>query len=232
MPASAATSKVFLAVQRVERDDGAGRRAEFGQQRLRRRDFVGLLGDVDMREQQGGVGGERAQHLDGGTLVEVVEAAAQGLAIKGDRALARGGARCLQQGGMAAEACLHRGRIEPLEDVPHGGVRGGAAPVQAEGGVQPVAMHVDEGDDAPARVATGHDGQDAEQQYKGQLVFLPLRPTRIRNLRQQIQQRRKCRHGNLRVGCRPTSQTSADSGILFLISLFTSSRSCCRTDSL
>jgi hypothetical protein len=51
-------------------------------------------------------------------------------------------------------------------------------------------MHVDEGDDAPAGVAAGDDGEDSEQQYSGQLVFLSLRLARIRNVRQQILQRR------------------------------------------
>jgi hypothetical protein len=37
-------------VYRIECDDRAVRDAEFGQQRLRRRDLVGLLGDIDMGE--------------------------------------------------------------------------------------------------------------------------------------------------------------------------------------
>ena len=133
------------------------------QQRLRRRDLVGLLGDVDMGEHEGGVGGERAQHLGRGTVVEVVEAAAQRLAIQRDAALSGRCAGGLQQRGMAAEDRLHRGRIEPLEDVADGGVRGRAAPLQTEGGVQPAAVDIDEGDDAAIRVATGDDGENGEQ---------------------------------------------------------------------
>jgi len=109
-------------VQRIERDDGAVGDAEFGQQRLRRRDLVGLLGDVDVGEHQRGVGGERAQHLGGRAVVEPVKTAAQRLAIQRDAALSRCGARRLQQGGMTAEGRLHPGRIEPLEDVADGGV--------------------------------------------------------------------------------------------------------------
>jgi len=71
-------------------------KAEFGQQRLCRRDLVGLLGDVDMREHKRGVGGKRAQHLGGDAVVELVKAAAQRLAIERDAALSRRGARCLQ----------------------------------------------------------------------------------------------------------------------------------------
>jgi hypothetical protein len=61
-------------VQCIERDDGSICDAKFGQQRLRCRDLVGFLGDVDMGEHEGGVGGERAQHLGGSPVTEVVEA--------------------------------------------------------------------------------------------------------------------------------------------------------------
>jgi hypothetical protein len=219
-------------MQRIERDDGGVGDAEFSQQRLRCWDFVGLLGNVDMGEHEGGVGGERAQHLSGSTVMEVVEAAAQGLAIQRDAALSGCGVRRLQQGGMATEDSLYRGRIEPLEDVADGGVRGCAAPVQTEGGIEPAAMDVDEGDDAPIRVATGHDGKDGEQQQVGQLVELSLRPTWIGNVCEQAQQRRKCSHGNLRLGCCPRSQRSSASGIPLLISRFTSLRRCCGVDSV
>jgi len=92
----------FLAVQCIEGDDGAGRHAEFGKQRLRRRDFVGLLGDPDMREHERGVGGERAQHLGGDAVMEVVEAAAERLAVERDDPLSGRRPCGLQHGGMAA----------------------------------------------------------------------------------------------------------------------------------
>ncbi len=101
-----------------------------------------------MRKHERGVGGERAQHLRRGAVVELVKAAAQRFAIESDAAVPRRGARRLQQGGMAAEGRLHPGRVEPLEDVADGRVRRRAAPVQAEGRVQLAAVDVDEGDDA------------------------------------------------------------------------------------
>ena len=176
-------------MQRVERDDGARGEAEFGQQRLRRRDLVGLLGNVHVGEHQRGVGGERAQHLHRSTIVELVKAAAQRLAVQGNAALPRRGTRRLQQGGMAAKGRLHPGRIEPVEDVADSGVRRRPLPFQREGRVQPAAVDGDEGDDATIRVAAGHDGEDGEQQHIGQLVELSLRPARIRNVRQHVQQR-------------------------------------------
>ena len=135
-------------MQRIKGDDCAGRKTEFSQQRLGRRDLVGLLGDIDMGEHEGGIDGERAQHLRGGTVMEIVEAAAQCFAIERDAGPPGGRARGLQQAGMATESRLHRGWIEPLEDITNGGVCWRAAPLQAEGRVQPAAMGIDEGDDA------------------------------------------------------------------------------------
>ena len=88
--------------------------------------------------------------------------------------------------------------------------------------VQPAAMDIDEGDDASIRIATCDDRKDGEQQHVGKFVFLPLPTARIRHLRQQTQQRRKWRHGNLRLGCHPRSQTFADSRIPILLSRFSS----------
>ena len=123
MLAAAAASNVFLAVQGVERDDGAAGEAEFAQQRLRRRNLVGFPGDVGVGEHQCRVGGEGAEHLGGGAVMEPIEAAAQGLAVERDAALSRHGARRLQQGGMASERSFHLNRIEPLQDLADGGAR-------------------------------------------------------------------------------------------------------------
>jgi len=57
-----------------------------------------------------------------------------------------------------------------------------------------MTMDADEGDnvrrtssfDAAIRVAAGHDGKDGEQQHVGQLVELALRPARIKDVRQHV----------------------------------------------
>jgi hypothetical protein len=105
---------VFLAVPRIERDDGAGGDAEFGEQDLGRRDLVGFRGDVDMGKDEGGIGGKRAQRLGGSAVVELVKAAPQRLAIERDAALPGCRAGGLEPGGMATEDSLDRRRIEPL----------------------------------------------------------------------------------------------------------------------
>jgi len=160
---------------------------EFGQQRLCRRDLVGLAVDRDMSEHEGGIGGKCAQHLHGGLVMEIVEAAAQRLAIEGDAARPRRGTSRLQQGGVTAEGRLYRSRIEPLEDVADRRVGGRPAPPQPERGIEPVAMDVDEGDDATIRVAAAHDGQDGEQEHIRQRIELPLRSARIGDVCQQVQ---------------------------------------------
>jgi hypothetical protein len=117
---------------------------------------------------------------------------------------------------MSAEARLHRGRFKSLEDIANRGMRRCAAPLQTEGCVQPMAVDVDERDDAATRVAARHDGKDGEQQHIGQPILASLRPTRIGNICQQIQQRRECTQGNLGSKCHPKSQTFFNSGTLYL----------------
>src|ERR1700676_5279933 len=112
-----------------------------------------------MRQYQCCIGRKSTQHLGGGTVTKVVETATQGLAIQRDAALPGGCARRLKQCGMATKTVLYRSRIEPLEDVADGRVRGRSTPCQTERGVQPATMNVDEGDDATRRIAAGHEAR-------------------------------------------------------------------------
>jgi hypothetical protein len=95
------------------------------------------------------------------------------------------------------------GRIEPLEDVTDGCVRGRSTPSKTERFVQPATMNVDEGDDATGRIAARHDGKNRKQQHVGQAVEFSLSPTRVGNFSQQIQQRSKSSHGNPRLRLPP-----------------------------
>src|SRR5271168_2619751 len=152
-----------------------------------------------MRQYQRRIGREGTQHLGGGTVTKVVETATQGLAIQRDAALPGGCMRRLKQRRMATKTGLYRSRIEPLEDIADGRVRGRSTPCKTERFVQPATMNVDEGDDAAGRIAARNvDGKNREQQYVRQAVEFPLRPTRIGNFSQQIQQRSKSSHGNPR----------------------------------
>jgi hypothetical protein len=101
-----------------------------------------------MRQYQCCIRRESTQHLGGGTVTKVVETATQGLAIQSDAARPGDCARRLKQCGMATKTGLYRSRIEPLEYIADGRVRGGATPSKTERFVQPATMNVDEGDDA------------------------------------------------------------------------------------
>lgn len=136
-----------------------------------------------MGEHQFGVDGKRAQHLSGGAIFKFVKAATQCLAVDCDAALSGRGARGLKKGGMTAKRPFHAVWVKALNDVADRGVRWRASPFQTEGGVQSVAMHVDEGDDATIRVATSDDGKDGEQKDVGQRVELALGTARIRDVR-------------------------------------------------
>ena len=74
-------------MHRIARDDMA-RHVEFFQQFLHGRDFVGFFVDVDMRQYQRRVDGERAEHLFCLGVVEAIETTFERLAIKRDNSRA------------------------------------------------------------------------------------------------------------------------------------------------
>src|SRR3954470_18051998 len=136
-----------LAMQGIERDQAASE-PELTEQRLSGRDLVGLFANVAVRQHQRGAGGEDAEHLCGGAVAELVEAAAQRLAIDRQAGRARLSTSHMQQAGMAAEDGLECAAVEALQDVADRGVRRCAPPRQAKGPVQTAAVLVDEGGDA------------------------------------------------------------------------------------
>ena len=83
--------------------------AQLLDQRLGRRDLVAFA-DLLMREDESRLAGERAQHLGGGLVVQVVEAAPQRLAIQRDDPPPWRGGGVTEVLGMAAERGLDRGR--------------------------------------------------------------------------------------------------------------------------
>src|SRR3954471_17584513 len=105
-----------LAMQGIERDQVASE-AELGEQRLGGRDLVGLFVNVAVRQHQRGVGGEDAEHLRGGAVAELVEAAAPRLALDRRGGVARLATSHMQQAGMAAEDGLEGAAVEALQDV-------------------------------------------------------------------------------------------------------------------
>ena len=67
----------------VERDDAACK-LKFTEQLLRGGDLIGLLRDIDMRQDQAGLDVESVQQLGSLTIVKIVEASPERLAIERD----------------------------------------------------------------------------------------------------------------------------------------------------
>ena len=136
------------------------RDVEFVQQLLDSRYLVGLLADLEMRQQQVGTRVECVQQLRRFVVGEVIEAALEGLAIKGEDALPGLGATGLQAGSMPAEHMFDRSWIKALENIADGGMSWRTFPVQTKSRVQVGAVDTDERYDTPKRICPGHHGKD------------------------------------------------------------------------
>jgi hypothetical protein len=220
LPVAVAQANVFLAVQGVGGEQDAPQ-AQLADQRLGRRDLV-APGDLLVGQDERVLAGEGAEHLGGGPVVEVVEAAPQRLAVQRDDPLRRrSGAPAML--GVAAEGGLQLGRGERVQEGAQRVDGRGAAEGGAEGGVEPLAMRADEQADAAVGGGAGQDGKDAEQQQGSQGIAPALPAARVRDLLQGGEQAGERHHGGLRCGGRsvlngpgapllprphPTSQTA------------------------
>src|SRR4051794_11911930 len=159
LPVAAVAAKVFLTVQGVGGEQDAAQ-AQPLDQRLGRRDLV-APGDLLVGQDQRGLAGEGAEHLGGGPVVEMVEAAPQRLAVQRDDTPPRQGGSAIELLGVAAEGGLRLGRVERVEEGAQGVDGGGAAEAGAEGGVEPLAMRADEQADAAGGGRARPGGQGA-----------------------------------------------------------------------
>src|SRR3954447_17897284 len=155
LPVAAVAAKVFLAVQGVGGEQDAPQ-AQPLDQRLRRRDLV-APGDLLVGQDERRLAGEGAEHLGGGPVVQVVEAAAQRLAVQRDDPPPRRGGSVIEPLGVAAEGGLQLGRVERVQEGAQRVDGRGAAEAGAEGGVEPLAMHADEQADAAVGGGAGQD---------------------------------------------------------------------------
>ena len=170
-------------MHRVAGDDMACD-VEFFQQFLHGGDLVGLLVDLDMRQHQGCVGGERAEHLSCLDVVEAVETALERLAIKRhDTRTRTGSGGKVQVGGMFAKYPFNIRRPQSLQNVPDGGMSGRPFPADLEDPVQFPPMDFDEGTNAAIRIGAAHDRQYGKQQHVRQLIKFAFSPPWIGNCR-------------------------------------------------
>jgi hypothetical protein len=141
--------------------------------------------------------GERAEHLGGDPVVQVVEAAPQRLAVERDDPPPWRDGSVIELPGMAAEGGLQLGRVERVHEGAQRVDGGGAAETGAEGGVEPLAMRADEQADAAVGGGAGQHRQDAEQQQVGEAVALALAAARVGDLLQGGEQAGERHHGGL-----------------------------------
>ncbi len=121
------------------------RQAQLSQQLLHRGDFVGFFVDFDVREHQPRIDRERAEHLLGLGVVEVVETALQRLAVECDDARVRALGRAIQVGGVFAEDSFDLLGAEPMQDIADGRMHGRAFPIDTESFVQLFPMDLEVG---------------------------------------------------------------------------------------
>ena len=132
-----------------------------------------------MGQDQGGVAGEGAEHVDRLAVGQMVETAAQRLAVKRDRAQRFWSAACVQVAGMATEGGFEIITAERQEQVPQR-VHGRSAPeAGAEDGVQALALQGHEGDDLLVRRRARKRGKDRKQQQVAHAVALALGTARV-----------------------------------------------------
>jgi len=165
-------------MQRVGGEQHA-REAKLGHQPWHGCDLVRRPGQFLVRQDQGGVARERAEHVDGLAVGQVIETAAQRLAVKRDRAQRFWGGACVQVAGMVAEGCFEIVTAEGQEQVAQGVDRRSAPEAGAEDGVQALALQGDEGDDLLVGDRARKRGQDREQQQVAHAVALALGTARV-----------------------------------------------------
>ena len=190
--------------------------AEFRDQLLDRRDFIGFLIAIDMAEHEGRLGGEGAENVRGLTIVKTVETASQRLAVDRDLPATEGFDffTVEQRRRVLAKRLLDRGDVELLQDPADCRVGWRLAPFQAEKFAQARQMHVNERVHIPVGIRSRQRGEDGEKHDMRQTIEFALGAARIFDLGQEIQERRKRFQGNPpNQGCRPMSQSFRCAGI-------------------
>jgi len=169
-----------LTVHGVASDDAPGH-VEFLQQLLHGRDFVGFLVDFDVSEHQRRIDGERAEHLFGLGVVEIVEAALQRLAVERDDAGLGPIGREIEVRAVFAKRPFDIGGVEPLQDIADGRMRRRPLPFDLERSIQRSSMRPEVCLDATILIGAAHDGENGKQQDVRQPIEFALGAPRIRD---------------------------------------------------
>src|SRR5215218_2968352 len=144
-------------MKRISREQHA-LQVQFADQHLRGPDLVRCAEDLVMREGQCGIGGEGAQDVSGGLVMQVVETVPQGLPIQGDHAQALPSSPVVQATSVATEGSLEVGWIERQDEVAQGVESRSTAEAGTEDLVQALTVQADERNDALVGGCTCQDG--------------------------------------------------------------------------
>ena len=149
-----------------------------------------------MRQHQSRVRSEGAEHVRCAAIKKVVEAAPQGFAIDRHMTPTLDFGSIIQDGGMAAEHSLDRGRVKLSQNTADRRVGWCFPPLHAERIAQLSKMNINEAVDRPVGVGASDDRQDREQHDLRQSIQLSLCPPRIFDFGQQVHKWTERRHGN------------------------------------
>ena len=105
---------------------------ELAQESLDRRDFVGLLVALEMRQHQGRLRCKGAENMRSLAVAEIVEAQTQRLTVHSDVPLAVRSGPLVKDGGMAPEYPFDRSSVQLTEDVTDCGVGWRVRPLQTK----------------------------------------------------------------------------------------------------
>lgn len=174
--------RLFLAVQGIK-GKNAVRQAQLREERLGRRNLIGLFCNLLVRQNDARLGPEGTQHLNRLLILEMVKTAPQDLAIEAHppaRGLTRG-----QIGTVRSKTHFDLRRRCALNNLAQARVSGQPFPVQAKELVESVVMGFDEGMHFPVRRGPAQHGQDRKGQNVLQGVAPTLGTTMILDLRQE-----------------------------------------------
>src|SRR4051812_37526870 len=145
--------------------------------------------------------------MDGGPVLELVEAAAQRLAIESNDAHALATDMLGQQGGVQAKDVFQSLRVQPPQNGAQRRVGRRTPPVQAESVTQRHQMDVDEAVDGAIRVRPRQQAEDRKQQDVTQAVHLALGTPGIRHRGQEIEKMAERLHGNRSLDWAPKKES-------------------------
>src|SRR4051812_11922755 len=180
---------LHLAVQRIEGVEPI-LEAQLQDEVLRHRDLVGLLVDVDVREDDAPNRAEQAQDLPHPLVRGGVGAALQRRAVDGCRLLVNPFAHetiCFEGRGMDAERSFEALRAKASEQVSQLALADRRLHVAGEVRLQHREMLSDERRHALVAVRPAQVTQNTEQQNLRQRVPFPLGPARVGNIDKNIQ---------------------------------------------